>query len=1412
MNRHISSSYSFRAQLLHRLVASCIILALFLSPIEVPLSELVVAPETTPDTALESNRELANNDTIKADTAGNVTYTRGATEPQVAFDAPVYDTPISIKEVLPTSSTSLDLAIMEQAKTVALIPKQLTARAQNNHSAARLLAAGKTGSELASVTLDAEGNIVATSDIHGSTETAEYNNNGQPLKITEGDGTTVYYKYDSDGRLLGVSREGESAIATASGISGFAQRLVAPLFALADVADDTVGFDYEADSMTTAQNNVGVVTYEYDEYGLVTLETRLDGSQVEYEYDELGNVVTTIEVPAETNNSFSLRSFLRFSYASNPLLQTTQEFSDYDDNSRLRSYRIAVVNESPIPDNSVPTIETSTDISPAPGVSTTTATTSQAITTDTTTPEAGASTTVVSTPTDTTYSSTSTPEDTSNVQIIEAVLEEIISYISETTTTVAYWFQGLLQRSFAETTTTAVDTETAPSATINAASSTLYSISFNYDAHGNIVSSETNTGIKTTHAYDAISDSLISTVVTTPSGQTSNHSYTSDNFARLRTYNNDSYTYNEAGILIATRDSSYSYDTNGNRSETSGRNAATYTYNGNRLLSTTYADGRSVHYEYDNRGAVVRIVDSSEGTTNFTYNLAGAISTITHGTTVISYEYDALNRRTSRATADGIINYHYNSGQLKRVTNEAGVTIREYFYTPSGLLTAVQVDGTIYHTITNYNRSLLGLIDTSTGQLYETTYDAWGNIMSNNLPVTLDIGYIGAFVEPSLGYSILGPRVYDPEIGRFLSKDPLPGAQLDLLSQNEYIYAKNDPVNQYDPSGHASELAAKSTSPKRSLIETNNAIEVLQAELKDAEATLFITDSTDTEAYSLAQLDVTNLENALSELYAIKADTEATIAKNEADTVTTPEPAPVAVNTIHWGVGEVSASSTDTGSTLPTEESSTSTASTTTVTIESHSSTTSPETLEQSASEVEEVEIPTVPLDTPTPANETTPALPVTVSFGKTSGISGFISTITGEQLLKAEAKKKKSKAKKAKKDKKKASATAKSKKESKATQLSSLKKKLSSLQSKLTATQNKNAKRKITKRELERINREVQTVAVSVLSLRVDDLIRQRDAANEANAERARQQALATAANNLNTNTNTQIKAITVTPAAPAVSAVFGPTELPQSAGVQAPRLTFEQPTVPWWKTATSVAVSLVPVVGEFYDGWTIYAQKDPITGERLTLLGNAFTVIGLGTIAGSGKAAREIGERAIREIATSRGIDYDLVNNAAEEVIKEVDLVALAAKGKSGYDELITKISERAAKKNADFMAKGTVSAATIAKFQDRIDRDRIVHILDGEFDADYNIMTGGHRYGQAVRKAREGKFFNTKHTEFPESWSDDKILENALLVLKSTDSEKYVQPDGKIRYDLVIDSTNVRTVFDPVSQKVITAFPLN
>ena len=53
------------------------------------------------------------------------------------------------------------------------------------------------------------------------------------------------------------------------------------------------------------------------------------------------------------------------------------------------------------------------------------------------------------------------------------------------------------------------------------------------------------------------------------------------------------------------------------------------------------------------------------------------------------------------------------------------------------------------------------------------------------------------------GLYYLRARFYDPEIGRFLTRDPLPGSTLNAQTQNRYSYVGNNPVNRVDPRGLA---------------------------------------------------------------------------------------------------------------------------------------------------------------------------------------------------------------------------------------------------------------------------------------------------------------------------------------------------------------------------------------------------------------------------------------------------------------------------------------------------------------------------------------------------------------------------------------------------------------------------------
>jgi len=84
-------------------------------------------------------------------------------------------------------------------------------------------------------------------------------------------------------------------------------------------------------------------------------------------------------------------------------------------------------------------------------------------------------------------------------------------------------------------------------------------------------------------------------------------------------------------------------------------------------------------------------------------------------------------------------------------------------------------------------------------------YDAWGNsitVEEDSSVANNPFRYAGYQYDHETGMYYLIARYYHPEQGVFLSLDPDPGDDDDILTQNGYTYANNNPVMLVDPDGH----------------------------------------------------------------------------------------------------------------------------------------------------------------------------------------------------------------------------------------------------------------------------------------------------------------------------------------------------------------------------------------------------------------------------------------------------------------------------------------------------------------------------------------------------------------------------------------------------------------------------------
>jgi RHS repeat-associated protein len=101
----------------------------------------------------------------------------------------------------------------------------------------------------------------------------------------------------------------------------------------------------------------------------------------------------------------------------------------------------------------------------------------------------------------------------------------------------------------------------------------------------------------------------------------------------------------------------------------------------------------------------------------------------------------------------------------------------------------------------------------STGALSaKRQYDAWGQYRNGTAPTGLEpkVGYTGHQYDPETGLVYARARYYDPELGRFISRDTFEGDLADAPSLHRYAYAHGNPLVYVDEEGNAAYEVAES--------------------------------------------------------------------------------------------------------------------------------------------------------------------------------------------------------------------------------------------------------------------------------------------------------------------------------------------------------------------------------------------------------------------------------------------------------------------------------------------------------------------------------------------------------------------------------------------------------------------------
>jgi len=260
----------------------------------------------------------------------------------------------------------------------------------------------------------------------------------------------------------------------------------------------------------------------------------------------------------------------------------------------------------------------------------------------------------------------------------------------------------------------------------------------------------------------------------------------------VTTYN---YDYDPAGRLKEVKTngaitSNYNYDQNGNRSE------GTYDPQ-DRLLTWGTAS-----YSYTDNGELSSKTDGSF-ITDYSYDLLGNLVQVKlPGAAIVDYVIDGKDRRIGKKLNGTLVQGFLYQDQLNPVAelDGAGSVVSRFVYGAKPNVPDYMIKGGVtYRIISDHLGSPRLVVNTVDGSITQRMdYDVWGNITNDTNPSFQPFGFAGGLYDQHTRITRFGARDYDPQIGRWLSKDPI---RFQAGDTNLYGYAFADPVNLIDING-----------------------------------------------------------------------------------------------------------------------------------------------------------------------------------------------------------------------------------------------------------------------------------------------------------------------------------------------------------------------------------------------------------------------------------------------------------------------------------------------------------------------------------------------------------------------------------------------------------------------------------
>ncbi len=181
----------------------------------------------------------------------------------------------------------------------------------------------------------------------------------------------------------------------------------------------------------------------------------------------------------------------------------------------------------------------------------------------------------------------------------------------------------------------------------------------------------------------------------------------------------------------------------------------------------------------------------------------------------VSFTYDAEGLRTSKTVNGERTVFVWNGDQLVMELSAGGKVKKRYIrgndliFADKGTENASgEASGKQYY-VTDPHGNVVQLTDEAGNVIRRYEYDSFGNEIKPDSKDDNPFRYCGEYYDKETEEIYLRARYYQPEQGRFLTRDTYTGEEDESLSLHLYTYCENDGVNAWDPSGHVSKNKIK---------------------------------------------------------------------------------------------------------------------------------------------------------------------------------------------------------------------------------------------------------------------------------------------------------------------------------------------------------------------------------------------------------------------------------------------------------------------------------------------------------------------------------------------------------------------------------------------------------------------------